>query len=107
MKIILKEIVQKEAKVVWNGSFAPHNDNDKNAILDEAFDLALCNYILKLYPEGFGLNSKVNPFNDDGKLSRAYHCSGRNVRMQYNEGEIVIDDHSRKDRDFILEVEQD
>ena len=106
MKIILKEIEDNQSKIVWHGDFSPSNEDDENAILEEAFNIALCNYILMLYPGGLGLNYMAIQKNEDGILMRKYHCSGRNVHITYKEGGIELHDNSTKDRDYILEVSQ-
>lgn len=104
MKIILKELVDGSPEIVWEGVFSPRNTEDENAILDEAFEIAVCNYIMARYPDGFGLNSKNYPQSEDGVLMRRYHCSGHNVHMSSNEGGRDFEDRSRRDRDFILMV---
>ena len=106
MRITLKEIVGDQAEIVWYGDFSPRNKIDENAILDEAFDVALCNYISMLYPEGFGLSFMPCPQHGHNILMRRYHCSGRNVRITYKEDGMELDDRSRKDRDYILEINQ-
>lgn len=104
MKIILKELVNGTFEIVWNGVFSPRNVEDENAILDEAFKIAVCNHIMVRYPDGFGLNSKNCPSSEDGVLMRRYHCSGRNVRITYKDDGMELEDRSRKDRDYILVV---
>lgn len=104
MKIILKELVNGNPEIVWDGVFSPRNAEDKNTILDEAFEIAVCNYIIVRYPDGFGHNSKSCPQSEDGVLMRRYHCSGRNVRITYKEDGMELEDRSKKDRDFILVV---
>ena len=104
MKIILKELINGNPEIVWEGVFSPRNAEDENAILDEAFEIAVCNYIIVRYPDGFGLNFKNCSQSEDGVLMRRCHCSGRNVRVTYKEGGMELEDRSRKDRDSILVV---
>ena len=104
MRIILKEVIDGDAKVVWEKEFTPMCPDDEESIIREAFDVALCNYIMSQFPEGLGVHSLVCMSKGNGDLERRYFCSGRNVRIKYNSSGMEVEDHSCKDRIYILLV---
>ena len=79
---------------------------NKNDVIKAAEDVAITFVVLPLFPKGFGM-SKIDSYSKDaGILTRSISCSGRNIRITWNEdGSKNIENNSVPDRRFEIVVE--
>lgn len=106
MNVTLKELQNKAWCDVWCGVIDVSQDTSNEIALNKAFDAALLNYIGACFPEGFGLRTDTVFPTDPKRASRILHCSGRNVKIRYDDSGMHMQDNSVQDRVFMIEIER-